>query len=426
MCRKPNLKLLVVSQYFWPETFGINRQVRDLVAQGVDVTVLTGKPNYPSGTVYPNYTAWGTKFEYLDGVKIFRVPLVPRGKASGVRLFFNYLSFVFFGLTCGPRILRQQQFDAIFVYAPSPILQVIPAILLSWLKRIPLAVWVQDLWPQSLSATGHLRNRLALWLLDRVVRWIYRSTDLLLVQSQAFVETVSKQTQPGRTIHYFPNSAEKFALSPSHTVNPLTAKWLELMRVRFAVVFTGNVGTAQSMATIVDAAVLCGSNPHICFFVVGAGSDSGWLDHAIKARGLNNLIATGWLSLEDMPAVLDAASVLLVSLLDKPIFHQTIPNKLQSYLASGKPVVASLAGEGANVVKMARAGLVCHPEDAPALADCILRLAAMSEEERIHFGRNGQKYFNEHFDPSVLTLRLIVMLNDLIAGNNEVKALSSN
>lgn len=415
------MKLLVVTQYFWPETFGINRQVRDLVAQGVDVTVLTGKPNYPSGTVYPNYTAWGTKFECFDGIKIYRVPLAPRGKASGVRLFLNYLSFVFFGLFCGSWLLRKQQFDAILVYAPSPILQVIPAMFLSKLKRAPLAVWVQDLWPQSLSATGHVHNRSALWIVDRIVRWIYRSTDLLLVQSQAFIETVSKQTRLGNAVRFLPNSAEQVAASLSDTLVPETEKLVALMLKRFAVVFTGNVGSAQSMNTIVDAAVLCTSNTDICFFVVGAGSESDWLGHEIETRGLNNIVATGWLPSEDMPAVWAASSILLVSLRDKPIFHQTIPNKLQCYLAAGKPIIACLGGEGARVLVEAGAGLVCHPEDAQALAASVKKLAAMPEAERIHFGSNGQKYFREHFDPKMLTTYLIEMLSELIGDSDEIK-----
>ena len=407
------MKLLVVSQYYWPETFGVNRLVRDLVAQGVDVTVLTGKPNYPSGKIQDGYTVFGTVAESVGGVKIFRVPLLPRGSRSGIRLILNYLSFAIFGLIFGPWLLRRQHFDAVFVYAPSPILQAIPAMLFSRIKNAPLAIWIQDLWPQSLSATGYVVNRFILWMVDLVVRWIYSSADVLLVQSQAFIEHVGKQAPAATPIYFFPNSAERLRKCHSDVSNPQVEKWTALMRSKFSVVFTGNVGTAQSMNTIIEAASLCSANQEICFFIVGFGSESQWLTREVEARGLKNIILTGWLPEEDMGTVLAAASVLLVLLLDNPIFYQTIPNKVQSYLAAGKPIIACLGGEGARVVAEARAGLICRPEDSQALAASVRELAEISEERLLQFGNNGQKYFDKHFESKMLSLSLIKLLSEL-------------
>lgn len=407
--------MLIVSQYFWPETFGINRLALDLIAQGAEVTVLTGKPNYPSGSILPGYSVFGTQIENLGSIKIFRVPLLPRGKRSAVGLFLNYLSFVFFGACLGPWLLRNQQFDVIFVYAPSPILQAIPGIILSKIKRTPLVVWVQDLWPQSLSATGYLHNKTILWIVEKLVQWIYKSSDILLVQSKAFVASVRLQVGVEKPIIFFPNSAEvKVTTNPNAVVSPQAGKWISLMQDHFSIVFTGNIGAAQSMLTIIDAASLCSSSPEICFYIVGEGSESQWLIDEIKRRRLNNIVMTGWLPVEDMPYIWDASSTLLVSLLDNPVFHQTIPNKLQFYLAAGKPIIACLGGEGARIVRESQAGLVCQPEDANALAECAINMARMSETTLMDFGIQGKKYFYEHFDSKMLAERLVNMLTKLV------------
>lgn len=415
------MKLLVVTQYFWPESFGINRQVRDLIAQGVDVTVLTGKPNYPSGKLYHGYTIWGSRAEQFESCNVFRVPVVPRGSASSFRLTLNYLSFILSGLCIAPWLLRKQRYDAILVYAPSPIFQAVPAVLLAKIKRVPLLIWIQDLWPQSLAATGHLRNRFALSVLDYAVRWLYRRADLLLVQSQAFVSVIRRQAGPGATIRYFPNSAEPLPASskmtPCSKAEPLVAH----LKSKFAVVFTGNVGAAQSLQTIIHAASLCKGVPNICFFVVGVGSKSDWLAQEIERQALTNVCATGWLPPECMPAVWEAASVLLVTLSNEPIFHMTIPNKLQCYFAAGKPVIGCLAGEGAKVIEDAKAGLTCPPEDGIALANAVQQLAAMSAAERRQLGENGQRFFEQNFHPVPLTNRLIDMLAQVINASQPTK-----
>jgi glycosyltransferase involved in cell wall biosynthesis len=409
------MKVLIVTQYFWPETFGINRLALELAEQGIEVTVLTGKPNYPSGSILQGYSFFGTKKECLGSIRIFRVPLIPRGNRSAVGLILNYLSFVFFGSFLGPWVLRRRCFDVIFVYAPSPILQAIPAIFLSKLKRAPLVVWVQDLWPQSLSATGYLYNTSILWFVEKIVKYIYKSTDILLVQSKAFIATVRKQAGAEKPIIFFPNSAEvRGASGYGALLSPQSEKWISLIKQHFSIVFTGNIGAAQSMLTIINAASLCSSNPIIYFYIVGTGSESQWLISEIERRGLNNIFVTGWLPAEDMPYIWSASSALLVSLLDDPIFDQTIPNKLQFYLAAGKPIIACLGGEGARIVRESQAGLVCQPEDANALAECAINLAGMSETMLIDFGIQGKKYFSEHFDSKMLAKRLVIILTKLV------------
>jgi hypothetical protein len=179
------MKVLILSQHFWPEPFRINELAVNLRDDGCEVTILTGQPNYPHGKVYEGYRAGAAGREEYEGMALYRVPLVPRGNGRIVSLGLNYFSFVFSAAICGLWQLRGQKFDVIFVYGTSPILQAISAVVLRWVKRAKLVVWVQDLWPESLEAAGFVRNRRVLGFVGQVVRWIYRRCDLLLVQSEA-------------------------------------------------------------------------------------------------------------------------------------------------------------------------------------------------------------------------------------------------
>ena len=411
------MNILVWSQYFWPESFRINDLVPSLVGSGVDVTVLTGKPNYPEGRVFSGYRAAGIQYERNAGVEVLRIPLVPRGKASPFRLAINYLSFILSGYLFAPFALRGQRFDAVFVYAPSPLLQALPAIFIAWLKRAPLVVWVQDLWPESLAATGFVRDRIALSVIERVVRYIYRHSDMILIQSEAFRAPVSRLVDDVRKIRYYPNSVEEIFVNPGDSNN--AAGIAQAIRRSFSIVFAGNIGTAQSVDTIVEAADRLKSYPEIRFFLVGSGSRAAWVAAEIERRKLDNMVLTGRFPLEDMPSILRAASGLLVTLKDEEIFSYTIPSKLQSYLAVGKPVIACLNGEGARVVSDANAGFVCAAADAVGLADAVLRLYTLAREERARLGENGQRYFREHYESGKLVSELIGYFRSLCAARGE-------
>lgn len=395
------MRVLVLSQYFWPENFRINEVARTLLDKGVEVEVLTGKPNYPQGKVFVGYRTWGCCEETYQGVGIHRIPLLPRGK-GGWRLALNYLSFVVSGLLFAPWLLRKKRFDAIFIYAPSPILQAIPAIFLGWLKGCPVVLWVQDLWPESLSATGHVRNRIVLKLVERVVRFIYRHTDLLLVQSHAF-EAPVRALASDTPIVYFPNPVDDTFAQPARSEPPR----VEGIGEGFSVMFAGNIGTAQAVEVIVEAASLLKEHTDIHFVVLGEGSRWEWMRQEAQRRGLGNLHLPGRFPVETMPGFMHKASALLVTLADREIFKATIPSKVQAYLAAGRPILACLNGEGADLVTAAGAGLAVPAEDRQALADAILRLYRMPEAEREAMGARGRLYYAEHFAHDMLVDQLI-------------------
>ncbi|MGO9514255.1 MAG: glycosyltransferase family 4 protein [Steroidobacteraceae bacterium] len=402
------MRVLILSQYFWPESFRINEVVESLQAAGCEICVLTGQPNYPDGSVYPGYHALSTgRQDHGAGYAIYRVPIVPRGSAKGWQLALNYLMFVASASLQGRRLLRGQQFDVILVYAPSPILQAIPGIFLKGPLRAALVTWIQDLWPESIAVTGVVRNR---WLLERVgslVRWIYRRCDLLLVQSQAFIPEVQSMAG-GVPVRYHPNPGELTSARYGADVDSGV-----ILEAGFNVVFAGNLGTVQALDTVLDAAERLAPHRDIHIVLVGSGSRYDWLVEQAASRKLSNVRFVGRLPPQAMPAVFSQASALLVSLVRSPIMSKTIPSKIQAYLASGRPIIACLDGEGARIVEEAGAGLTCPAEDAAALAERILRMRAMPRSELLQMGEAGRVYYRKHFDPDVLAQKLLGYFRDL-------------
>lgn len=382
--------------------------------KGVEVEVLTGKPNYPRGEVFPGYRAWGCQRETYEGINISRIPLLTRG-GGGWRLALNYLSFVVSGLIFAPCMLRKKKFDAIFIYAPSPILQAIPAIFLGWLKSCPVVLWVQDLWPESLSATGYVRNRMILKLVEWMVRFVYQRTDLLLVQSRAFEGPVSALAS-GTPVVYYPNSVdESFSVPATNAIPDVPG-----LREGFSVMFAGNIGAAQAVGVIVEASALLREYSDIHFVVLGDGSFREWMLAEVRQRGLTNLHLPGRFPVETMPGFMQKASALLVTLADQPIFAATIPNKVQAYMAAGRPIIACLNGEGARLVVEAGAGLATPAEDAKALADAVLQLYRQSPDEREKMGDNGRRYYQEHFDHDRLIDQLIALIQTVSKDGKDV------
>lgn len=405
------MRVLVLSQYYWPESFRINEVVESLRRVGCHVTVLTGQPNYPQGDVFDGYSAAGFGAQQHEaGYNICRVPLLPRGRGGACGLVANYLSFVLSASLLGPWLLRKQRFDVVFVYAPSPIIQAIPAVWLAFIKRAKLVTWVQDLWPQSLEATGFVRNRRVLALVAVLVRWIYRRCDSLLVQSQAFIAPV--QAMAGKTpVQYHPNPGE-LAFSKMQSLGPPAL----LLAPGFNVVFAGNLGTVQALGAVLDAAELLRPHADVRLVLVGSGSRSEWLQQEVTRRGLSNVQLPGRYAPEAMPGILAQASALLVSLTRSPIMSQTVPSKVQAYLAAGKPIIASLDGEGARVIEESGAGVSCSAEDAAALAAAVLRLRALPADALQRMGEAGQIYYKQHFDPAALATKLVQHFSQVLAG----------
>jgi glycosyltransferase involved in cell wall biosynthesis len=400
---------LVFTQYFWPENFRINDVVQGLAERGHDITVYTGIPNYPGGRYFSGYGFLGPFRERFGTVPVRRVPLIARGRGNRARLAVNYLSHAFMATLLGPLVARQG-FDAILVYEPSPMTIGIPARALRALTGAPLLFWVQDLWPESLSAAGGVRSSLFLAAAARLVRWIYRGCDRVLVQSEAFVAPVQALGVPRERIRYLPNSAESFYRRLEAAPHDREE---EEMPAGFRVVFAGNIGAAQDFATIVTAAELLRERKDIQWIIFGDGRMRGWVEEQVRARGLQaSFHLLGQRPAERMPQYFACADVLLATLRREPIFAYTIPSKLQSYLACGKPLIVALEGEGARIVAEAGAGWAVPPEDPRALADAVAAASQLAKPEREAMGNRGEAFFREHFEREKLLSRLEAELSE--------------
>ncbi|MBW3569604.1 MAG: glycosyltransferase family 4 protein [Gemmatimonadetes bacterium] len=406
------MRILIVTQYFWPENFRINDLAAGLVERGHEVTVLTGVPNYPGGRFFDGYGLFRRGREEFNGVRVHRVPLGPRGGAGGVRLGANYLSFALSASVLAPLAARGR-FDVVFVYEPSPITVGIPALVLKRIKRAPVLFWVQDLWPESLSATGAVRSPRILRAVERLVRRIYRGSDLILVQSEAFAPSVARLAGGDERIRYFPNTAEAFY----RPVPREAAAGLPPLPDGFRVMLAGNIGAAQDFGTVLAAAERLRDRPDVHWLVVGDGRMRQWVQEQVAARGLGGTVhLLGPHPPERMPGFFAHADVLLASLRRDPIFASTIPSKVQSYMACARPIIAALDGEGARVVEESGAGLACPASDPDALADRVRTLAALPAAERARMGERGRAYFLEHFEREMLLDRLNGWMEELVNG----------
>lgn len=404
------MKILVVSQYFWPETFRVNEIVSELTARGHEVTVLTGRPNYPEGVLHPDFLAEPARFSRYADADVLRVPLRPRGQGS-LSLVLNYWSFVFWGCVKGPRLLRGRDFDAIFVFETSPITSALPAILMKWIKRAPLSMWVLDLWPDTLQAVGMVKTERQLKAVGLLCRFIYRRCDLILGQSRAFIEPIRRWAGSGDRFRYFPQWSEEIFDANAAPTEP--ASQVMALGPGFNIVFAGNIGDAQDFPSLLRAAKLTRDREDIRWVIVGDGRAAPQVRADIERLGLSrNVVMLGRHPVERMPAFFAAADALLVSLKAEPIFAMTIPGKVQSYLAAGKPLLGMLNGEGARVIEESGAGRVVPSGDAQALARQAMELADLPAEVRARMGNSGQRYGATHFKRAALISQLEAWLAD--------------
>lgn len=407
------MRVLVVSQYFWPEVFRVNEIVSELSARGHQVTVLTGRPNYPDGTVFKDYTASPDDFVRYHGADIIRLPLRPRGKGS-LRLLLNYWSFVFWGCTLGPWLLRSRRFDAIFCFETSPITSALPAVLLRRIKGAPLLLWVLDLWPDTLAAVGMVRSERGLNAVGTLVRFIYRRCDLILAQSRGFFAAIERWSGAPEKSRYFPQWAEGTFDADLAAVTP--APELAPHANAFNIMFAGNIGDAQDFPALLDAAESLRDRLDIHWLIVGDGRQAEWVRGEIERRGLQSTVfMLGRYPLERMPEFFRGADALLVSLKPEAIFAMTIPGKVQAYLAAGRPLLAMLDGEGARVITESGAGLVAPAGDAQTLSDRVLDLVQTSPAARESMGRLGQAYCRREFDRHTLISQLENWLDEVPA-----------
>ena len=398
------MKILIITQYFYPENFRINDLVFSLKKRGYDIDVLTGKPNYPKGDYYEGYSWKGPKEEKINDINVFRSNLFVRRSASGIRLFLNYLSFLFYGTIKIYSI--NNNYDKIFIYAPSPITVGFLGFFAAKKFMCKSYLWVHDLWPESVKVAGGVNNRIILYLVNLMTKLIYRLNDVILVQSPYFEKYLTKQGVNSEKIIYYPYYAEQF-----YKPVKKKPKILKKFPKGFNILFAGNIGVAQSLNTIIKAFELI-KNKNINIIFLGEGRDKKRIQELISKKDLDkNFIFLGSYPPEHMSDFFSCADALYISLKKANIFSYTIPGKLQSYLACGKPIIGSLDGIGKKIIKDSNSGLCSNAEDHINLSQNIIKLSKTSEEERNTLSKNAIKYFRANFEKEKLLDQLIEIFN---------------
>lgn len=389
-------RVLLLTQWFDPEpTFKGLVFARELIRQGFDVEVVTGFPNYPGGKVYAGYKIKLIQRECIDGVQITRLPLYPNHDQSAIKRVINYASFAASALFYGLFIAKRA--DVMYAYHP-PLTVGVAASLIRWLRGTPLVYDIQDMWPDTLSATGMLNNSRALGLVGRVCDWVYRRVDQLVVLSPGFKRLLIQRHVPQSKIEVIYNWADESALTSP--VGSLPANFPE--DDRFKIVFAGNMGKAQSLDAVLDAAlILQERGSRVCFVMLGGGVEVGRLKARTQALALTNVVFLPAVPMAEVGTMLAAADALLVHLRKDPLFEITIPSKTQAYMAVGKPLLMAVNGDAADLVKQSNSGLTAESENPVALAEAAQCLADMPLDQLLSMGNRARHFYQEHLGLAV-------------------------
>lgn len=396
------MRILVVSQYYWPENFRINDLTEELVKRGHEITILTGQPNYPSGAIYPEYKANPNAFNEYKGCQIVRVPIVVRG-TSKHSLLMNYLSYPVMASSIGLWRLRKADFDVVFICQLSPILLALPGVIYKIFYKKPIVMWVLDLWPDSLESVGVVKSPKLLSVVGSLVKFIYKRCDLILGQSKAFYNGIKQFCDNEKKIKYFPSWSESI-FSESQNLEARKLKGLS----SFKVLFAGNIGEAQDFPSILIAAeIIKKQKANVQLIIVGDGRAYDEVRKRVKQQGLSDIVLLlGRFPLQDMPAFYAESDALLVTLKESKAFSMTIPGKVQTYMAAGKPILTMLSGEGSRVVDEANCGLTAKSGDSEMLAKNIMDLSCYSKDELYILGKNAKDYARNEFDRDKLISQL--------------------
>lgn len=407
------MKVCIFTNHFYPEDFKVNDIAFELAKMGYDITVLTAIPDYPKGKFFEGYSLFKKRREVVNGVNVIRVPIIPRGKGGAIRLVLNYVSyyfclsvFTFFhGIT--------HKYDRIFVHLTSPFFIGVCAKKLSKRQKIPLIFWTLDLWPESLISAGGFKNKILINQQTRMVRKVYEQCSKILIGSKGFEKSICEKGDFKEKLVYFPNWAEDVKGEcpvdfDIHSIEPFASKKDD----DFILLFAGNLGEAQNLDAIIEAANLLKEEKRIKFVFVGDGRRKTHLESLVKEKALQNTVFfTGRYPITTMPTFMHHADVLLFSLKDEPCFNLTVPSKVQFYMAQGKPVLAMINGNGANLVKETKCGVSVAAGDYTELVKAIHKMSMMDKSKLCAFGKSGKDFYDKNFTKSqrIEQLNLILM-----------------
>ena len=394
------MKILIITPHFWPEEFRVNDIAKGLKEKGHTVDVMTNIPNYPFGKYFDGYSVFNNRNQNYEGIRIKRLFVIPRGNSSKIMLILNYISFMLSSILNVPWILLQK-YDRIMVYQTTPITVAIPAIIIKLISKVKIHIYILDLWPETLFTIVNIKNKLFRKTANKICSYIYNSFDKIYVSSKGFISKLDNIEK--NRIVYMPQWAEDLY---KESVNEEDLEISKLYKNKTNIVFAGNIGKAQSIDTIIQAANISKSNQKIQWIVLGDGSEKNYLDNKVEALKLTNIKVLGRKPVGEMPKYFSKADALLVTLTKDELFKITVPAKVQSYMAAGKPVIGCISGEGKQLIEEAKCGFTCEAEDYKSLAKIAENISNMSKDELSKLGLNSINYFNENFERNIVLNKL--------------------
>lgn len=404
------MKLCIFTNHFYPEDFKVNDIAFELTQQGTDVTVITAIPDYPKGKFFEGYSLFKRRREIVNGVKVIRLPIIPRGKGGAIRLVLNYFSYFICASIFTFFHAFKDKYDAVFVHLTSPFFIGIPAVHLKKRQNIPLYFWTLDLWPESLvSATG-ISHPFIIKPQNKMVAKVYKNCDKILIGSKGFEKSICEKGDFKDKLVYFPNWAENVISPQDFSVDAIVP--FDNPN-NFILLFAGNLGEAQNLDAIIKSAERIKDNKNIKYVFVGDGRRKEHLEMLVNEKKLNDTVYfLGRYPIETMPIFMKKSSVLLFSLKDELCFNLTVPSKVQFYMAQGKPILAMINGDGADLVNETNCGYVAPANDVDAFVDAINKMYDLSKDELNQLGMNGKKYYEENFTKEQRIEQLVEILQN--------------
>lgn len=408
------MKVCIFTNHFYPEDFKVNDIAFELAKLGHEITVLTAIPDYPKGKFYDGYSLFKRRREVVNGVNVIRLPIIPRGKGGAIRLVLNYLSYYFcLSIFTFFHSLRNK-YDRVFVHLTSPFFIGVCARKLSKKQKIPLLFWVLDLWPESLSSAGGINNPLIIKPQIRMVQKVYNQCSKILISSKGFEKSICEKGDYKNKLVYFPNWAEDVKKDPPvgfdiNKIEPFASR----KDGEFILLFAGNIGEAQNLEAVLEAAKLLKEEKEIKFVFVGDGRRKESLEKITQANNLQDTVFfLGRYPITTMPYFMTSANVLMFSLKDELCFNLTVPAKVQFYMSQGKPILAMINGDGADLVKEANCGFTTKAGDYREFSALIKKMYKMNSSELSELGENGKKYYQNNFQKELRIKQLDYLLNN--------------
>ena len=403
-------KILVVGQHYWPENFRITDMCEGFVANGYEVNVLCGIPNYPKGIFYKGYSYFKPRKEVHNGVNIYRSGEISRKGNTSIRIFLNYISFPIFATFNLFRFLGKS-YDAVFCYQTSPVLMIFPAIIFSKVTKTPLITYVLDLWPENLYSVLNVKNNTLRNMCKSISHWHYNSNTRLIAMSKSLKEALVQNTKKEpKDIYIIPHYCENFYEEKLFD-NNLTQRFSG----KFKICFTGNFSPAQGLNVLIELAIKLKENniQDVIFIMVGDGMSHNEFVNTVKQNFLEDyFVFEGQKDPLEMPYYLTLSDVLFASLSKTDFIGLTVPAKVTSYIASGKPILLCMDGEGPKLIEEIECGFSAPSENSKILYQQFLKLYNMPKVQLEKLGENAKEYHDKYLKRDIVLKELLKVINN--------------